>query len=83
MDYKWSLSRSRVSRVGGIGINEIAEDIIYRHNKAFDEINEIEEIFDNDESLYSKKNIIALQKAVRAGDYKLFKEYYSKYHMFI
>lgn len=66
-----------VSRVGGIGINEIAEDIIYRHNKAFDEINKIEEIFDNDECLYSKKNIIALQKAVRAGDYKLFKEYSS------
>ena len=66
-----------VSRVGGIGINEIAEDIIYRHNKAFDEINKIEEMFDNDECLYSKKNIIALQKAVRAGDYKLFKEYSS------
>ncbi len=66
-----------VSRVGGIGINEIAEDIIYRHNKAFDEINKIEETFDNDECLYSKKNIIALQKAVRAGDYKLFKEYSS------
>ena len=66
-----------VSRVGGIGINEIAEDIIYRHNKAFDEINKIDEIFDNDECLYSKKNIIALQKAVRAGDYKLFKEYSS------
>ena len=66
-----------VSRVGGIGINEIAEDIIYRHNKAFDEINKIEEVFDNDECLYSKKNIIALQKAVRAGDYKLFKEYSS------
>ena len=66
-----------VSRVGGIGINEISEDIIYRHNKAFDEINKIEEMFDNDECLYSKKNIIALQKAVRAGDYKLFKEYSS------
>lgn len=66
-----------VSRVGGIGINEIAEDIIYRHNKVFDEINKIEEIYDNDECLYSKKNIIALQKAVRAGDYELFKEYSS------
>ncbi|MBP3200030.1 MAG: glutamate synthase large subunit [Lachnospiraceae bacterium] len=66
-----------VSRVGGIGINEISEDIIYRHNKAFDEINKIEEMFDNDECLYSKKNIIALQKALRTGDYKLFKEYSS------
>ena len=66
-----------VSRVGGIGIDEIEEDILYRHNEAFDEENKIEEPSDNDECLYSKKNIIALQKAVRAGDYKLFKEYSS------
>lgn len=66
-----------VSRVGGIGIDEIEEDILYRHNEAFDKADTIEETSDNDECLYSKKNIIALQKAVRAGDYNLFKEYSS------
>ena len=66
-----------VSRVGGIGIDEIEEDILYRHNEAFDKADTIEETSDNDECLYSKKHIIALQKAVRAGDYNLFKEYSS------
>ena len=66
-----------VSRVGGIGIDEIEEDILYRHNEAFDKTDTIEETSDNDECLYSKKNIVALQKAVRAGDYNLFKEYSS------
>lgn len=66
-----------VSRVAGIGINEIEEDILYRHDEAFNTADKIEGIPNSDECLYSKKNIIALQKAVRSGDYKLFKEYSS------
>ncbi|MCR5272921.1 MAG: glutamate synthase large subunit [Lachnospiraceae bacterium] len=77
-----------ISRVGGIGIEEIGEDVEVRHNKAFDPLglhvdstldsngfHSLRSGDDKEEHMYSPKTIITLQRAVREGDYNLFKEY--------
>ena len=77
-----------VSRVGGIGLEEISEGILFRHDKAFDPMGlENDETLDStgfhnlrsgddkEDHLYNPKTIVALQKAVREGSYELFKEY--------
>ena len=76
------------SRVGGIGINEIGEDVEYRHNKAFDPLglsvdttldsvgfHNLRSGRDMEDHMYSPKTIVTLQRAVREGNYERFKEY--------
>ena len=77
-----------VSRVGGITLKEIEEDLIYHHNRAFDPLGlEVDTHLDSvgmhkmrrgpnaEDHLYSPETIIALQEATRNGDYNRFKEY--------
>ena len=76
------------SRVGGIGINEIGEDVELRHNKAFDPLGLATDTSldsfgfhglrsgkDMEDHMYNPKTIVTLQRAVREGDYERFKEY--------
>jgi glutamate synthase (ferredoxin) len=77
-----------VSRVGGVGLSEITEDVEYRHNRAFDPMglpmdttpestgdHRLRSGDRKEDHLYDPETICALQKAVRAGSYELFKEY--------
>ncbi len=77
-----------VSRAGGIGIKEIGEDVELRHNKAFDPLglpvdatldsigfHGLRSGDDKEDHMYTPKTIVTLQRAVREGDYELFKEY--------
>ncbi|MDO4961095.1 MAG: glutamate synthase large subunit [Eubacteriales bacterium] len=77
-----------ISRVGGIGLDEINESVIYLHNQAFDPlslgIDQTLESYgyhksrtggDKEDHLYDPATIIALQQATQNGDYKRFKEY--------
>ncbi|SFU75309.1 glutamate synthase large subunit [Butyrivibrio sp. M55] len=76
------------SRVGGIGIEEIGEDIELRHDKAFDPLglstdstldsigfHALRSGDDKEDHMYNPKTIVTLQRAVREGDYERFKEY--------
>ncbi len=77
-----------VSRVGGVGLTEITEDVEYRHNRAFDPMglamdttpestgdHRLRSGERKEDHLYDPETICALQRAVRAGSYELFKEY--------
>ncbi|MCR4909037.1 MAG: glutamate synthase large subunit [Lachnospiraceae bacterium] len=77
-----------ISRVGGIGINDIGEDVELRHDKAFDPLglptdtsldsfgfHSLRSGEDMEDHMYSPKTIVTLQRAVREGDYERFKEY--------
>ena len=79
-----------VSRIGGIGLKEIEEDIIYHHNQAWSpkgltENTHLDSVGyhkmrrgpNAEDHLYNPETIIALQEASRNGDYKRFKEYTS------
>ncbi len=79
-----------VSRVGGIGLKEIDEDVNFHHNKAFDPLGlTVNTHLDSvgvhkmrrgptcEDHLYSPETIIALQEATRTGSYDRFKEYTS------
>ncbi|MFI3250271.1 MAG: glutamate synthase central domain-containing protein, partial [Eubacteriales bacterium] len=79
-----------VTRVEGVGLEEIAEDVEFRHNKAFDPMNlgidttvdslgymKLRSGEDKEDHLYSPEIIIALQQATRNKDYARFKEYSS------
>ena len=79
-----------VSRVGGIGLNEIAQDVALRHDHAFDPLglgvdtsldsvgfHSLRSGNDKEDHLYNPKTIVTLQQAVREGDYEMFKEYSS------
>ena len=77
-----------VSKVGGIGIEEIEEDVLWHHDRAFDPMglsvnpsidsvgfHKLRSGRDKEEHLYRPETIIAMQQAVRSGDYSRFKEY--------
>ena len=79
-----------VSRVGGIGIKEIEEDVNFHHNKAFDPLgltvnthldsvgmHKLRRGPNAEDHLYSPETIIALQESTRNSDYARFKEYTS------
>ncbi len=79
-----------VSRVGGIGLNEIAEGVTFRHNHAFDPLglgvdttldsignHKLLSGKDKEDHLYNPMTIITLQQAVREGSYEKFKLYTS------
>lgn len=75
-----------ISRVGGIGIKEIQEDVNERHTKAYDPLDlAVEMTLDSagshkfrsgkEEHLYNPNTIHLLQEATRKKDYSLFKKY--------
>ena len=77
-----------VSRVGGIGLKEIEEDVRYHHAQGFDPADlTVNQHLDSvgkhkfrrgpqaESHLYNPETIVALQQATRNGDYKRFKEY--------
>ncbi len=77
-----------VSRVGGIGLEEIADGIMHRHLQAFDPLglgldktvdsigfHNLRSGDDKEDHLYNPAIIIALQQATQTGDFARFKEY--------
>ncbi len=77
-----------VSRVEGITLKEIEEDMLYHHSKGFDPSGlTVNDHLDSvgkhkfrrgeaaETHLYNPETIVALQQATRNGDYKRFKEY--------
>ena len=75
-----------VSRVGGIGIEEIAQDYLARHSQAFDPLGlEVDLTLDSlgqhksrscgEEHLYNPRTIHMLQQSTRLGNYEMFKQY--------
>ena len=79
-----------VSRVGGIGLREIEEDIVYHHEQAWNDkgltvnthldsvgYHKFRRGPNAEDHLYNPETIIALQEATRNGDYARFKEYTS------
>ncbi|MFW5972161.1 MAG: glutamate synthase large subunit [Bacillota bacterium] len=76
------------SRIGGIGIDEIAIETLMRHNNAFHAVDSDDETLESgstfnwrkegEEHLFNPESIYLLQKACREGDYAVFKEYTKK-----
>ena len=75
-----------VSRVGGIGIEEIAQDYLAKHSQAFDPLGlEVDLTLDSlgqhksrscgEEHLYNPRTIHMLQQSTRLGNYEMFKQY--------
>ena len=75
-----------VSRIGGIGIEEIAADYIARHSQAFDPLGlEVDMTLNSvgqhklksggERHLYNPQTIHMLQESTRRGDYDMFKQY--------
>jgi glutamate synthase (ferredoxin) len=77
-----------VSRVGGLTLKEIEDDVNFRHNQAFDPLGltvntHLDSVGNHklrrgptcEDHLYSPETIIALQQSCQNGDYKRFKEY--------
>ncbi len=77
-----------VSRVGGIGLEEIGEGVEYRHSHAFDPLglgvdptldstgtHSLRSGEDKEDHMYDPLTILTLQRAAREGDYRLFKKY--------
>ncbi len=79
-----------VSRIGGIGLEDIDRDIRYRHERAFDPLGRrVDLTLDSpglyrlrsgegaEEHLYSPAVIVTLQQAARTGDFETFLRYSS------
>lgn len=77
-----------VSRVGGIGLDEIAESVEYRHSKGYDPMGlGLDTTLDSpghhrqfsgrdkEDHLYNPYTILSLQRSVQNGDYEEFKKY--------
>lgn len=77
-----------VSRVEGIGIEEIGEAVEWYHSHAFDPLglgvdttldsigdHKMRSGDDKEDHMYNPKTIVTLQQATRNGDYNRFKEY--------
>ena len=75
-----------VSRVGGIGLREIAAMVDRNHSKAFDPLGldtnlELDSLGEHkaraggEDHMYNPRTIHLLQEATRRGDYSLFQEY--------
>ncbi len=77
-----------VSRVGGIGLEEIGEGVEWRHDHAFDPLglgvdtstdsvgtHKLRSGHDKEDHMYNPQTITALRQAAQQGDYNRFKEY--------
>ncbi len=80
-----------VSRVGGIGLAEIAKDVDALHSSAFDplglsvdmtldSVGSHKERSGKEEHLYNPLTIHLLQKATQQGDYQVFQQYSKELH---
>ncbi|WP_276890042.1 glutamate synthase large subunit [Dubosiella newyorkensis] len=80
-----------VSRIGGVGLEEMERDIIYHHDHAFDPLglgtdasldsigfHKLRSGPDKEDHLYDPKSIVLLQRSCWENDYSLFKEYSSR-----
>lgn len=73
------------SRIGGIGLDLIAEEVMMRHKRAFDPARGEERTlesgddfqwrYDGEDHQYNPRTIHLLQQACRTNNYQLFKEY--------
>ncbi|QGG48609.1 glutamine amidotransferases class-II family protein [Heliorestis convoluta] len=73
------------SRIGGIRLNEIAQEVEMRHQSAFvsvkgcerslDSGSDLQWRHDGEEHLFNPETIQMLQQSCRNGDYQLFKKY--------
>ncbi len=76
------------SRIGGIGLNEVADEMSMRHHKAFPNRpankpdlewgGEYQWRRDGEYHLFNPDTVFKLQHATRSGQYKIFKEYTDK-----
>ncbi|MFW6273567.1 MAG: glutamate synthase large subunit [Halanaerobium sp.] len=76
------------SRIGGIGLEEIRQESIMRHDSAFKGVKIERDTLDpgsnfswrkdGEEHLYNPETIYLLQRAVREDNYELYKEYAEK-----
>jgi glutamate synthase (NADPH/NADH) large chain len=72
-----------VSRIGGIGLNEMAEEVLIPHRKAFKEEQQSEILTEGvlsyrkhgEHHAWNPETIALLQWSTRTGDYSKFKEY--------
>ncbi len=77
-----------ISRVGGVGLEEIGEGVEWNHNQAFDPLGlgydttldstgtyKLRSGSDKEDHMYNPRTILLLQKAAREGSYETFKEY--------
>lgn len=77
-----------VSRVGGIGLEEINEGVEYRHSRAFDPLgltvdtelvssglHKLRSGREAEDHMYNPQTISALRQAAQTGSYEKFKEY--------
>ncbi|PYR00766.1 MAG: glutamate synthase large subunit, partial [Acidobacteria bacterium] len=73
------------SRIGGVGIDVVAEEVVRRHRRAFDDAaggrlelesgGEYQWRRDGEYHLFSPDAVFKLQHATRSGQYTIFKEY--------
>jgi glutamate synthase (NADPH/NADH) large chain len=70
------------SRIGGVGLTEIAREAVLRHQRAFanpdrtlDSGTNYQWRYDGEKHLFNPETIVTLQQACRQGDYGLFKKY--------
>ncbi|OGX06311.1 MAG: glutamate synthase subunit alpha [Omnitrophica WOR_2 bacterium GWA2_47_8] len=73
------------SRIGGIGIETVAEEMLKRHRTAYPDHNVYDEMLDiggdyywrreGEHHQFNPQTIAMLQHSVRSGDYKAFKNY--------
>lgn len=74
-----------VSRIGGIGLNEIAKEAMMRHKRGYPDTSKPSKLLDvggsyslridGEKHLWNQETIYRLQLATRADDYNIFKEY--------
>ncbi|SDG04230.1 glutamate synthase (ferredoxin) [Fontibacillus panacisegetis] len=73
------------SRIGGIGLKEVAEEAITQHFRAFTDKDGNDKVLDSigeyqwrsggEEHLFNPQTVHLLQQSVRTGDYQLFKKF--------
>lgn len=73
------------SRIGGIGLEEVAAETLAHHERAFTEKDGNDKVLDSageyqwrnggEEHLFNPRTIHLLQQAVRTNDYELYKQY--------
>ena len=76
------------AQVGGIGLKDIEEDLLFHHDRAFDPLTlPVNTTLDSigfhkqrsgegkEQHLYNPKTIVLLQRAAMSGKYEIFKEY--------
>ncbi|CAH1215942.1 Ferredoxin-dependent glutamate synthase 1 [Paenibacillus auburnensis] len=73
------------SRIGGIGLEEVAAEALIHHNRAFTDKDGNDKVLDSggeyqwrsdgEEHLFNPQTIHLLQHSVRSGDYGLYKKY--------